>query len=310
VRIVSLLPSATEIIVELGLAESLVGRSNECTYPPEILDRPVVTAARIDGRALESVEIDRQVREAIKDGRSLYAVDAELIERLKPDVIVTQDLCTVCAVSSGELASACPVGAKVVSLDPSTLLGVAASMRTLAEALGVAKRGSDLGSEMRRSIDAVRERTRGLPRPRVFLAEWIDPVFVPGHWLPSMIDAAGGEPLLAERNRPSRPTTWAEVTAADPEVLVIAPCGFDVDQAVRRSAHLDFASIAPNARVVVVDGDAYYSRPGPRLVHGVRQLGHLLHPEAVPDPGLPLVELRSQPGGRRPRVTSATKAPS
>jgi len=294
-RIVSLLPSATEIIFELGLADSLVGRSKECTDPPEGQHLPVVTAARIDPAALESVEIDRQVREAIKDGRSLYAVDAELLDRLKPDVIVTQDLCAVCAVSSGELGSACPVGATVISLDPSTLDEVAASIETLARALGVPERGSELAGQMRRSIDEVRRATAGLPRPRVFVAEWIDPPFVPGHWLPDMIDAAGGEALLAEPHRPSHPTTWDAVTAADPELLVIAPCGFGVDEAVRRSAHLDFERIAPNARVVVVDGDAYYSRPGPRLADGVRQLGHLLHPEAVPNPGLPLVALRSTP---------------
>jgi iron complex transport system substrate-binding protein len=141
VRILSLLPSATEIIARLGLVDSLVGRSNECTYPPEVLDRPVVTAARIDPRQLESVEIDRQVREAIADGRSLYAVDAALIDELRPELIVTQDLCAVCAVSSGELGSACPVGAEVISLDPSTLDEVAASIETLASRLGVSERG-------------------------------------------------------------------------------------------------------------------------------------------------------------------------
>ena len=144
---------------------------------------------------------------------------------------------------------------------------------------------------MRRSIDDVRRATAGLPRPRVFVAEWIDPPFVPGHWLPDMIDAAGGEALLAEPGRPSHPTTWDEVAAADPELLVIAPCGFDTAEAARRSAHLDLERIAPNARVVVVDGDAYYSRPGPRLADGVRQLGHLLHREAVADPGMPVIDL-------------------
>jgi iron complex transport system substrate-binding protein len=297
-RIVSLVPSATEIISRLGLAESLVGRSNECTYPPEVEQLPVVTAARIDPRALESVEIDRQVREAIKDGRSLYAVDAALMDRLAPDVIVTQDLCEVCAVSSGELGSACPVGATVISLDPSTLEDVAASIETLASRLGVPERGREVAKEMRATIDDVRRRTdaairAGARRPRVFVAEWIDPPFVPGHWLPEMIEAAGGEALLAEPGRPSHPTTWDDVAAANAEVVVIAPCGFGVDEAVRRSAHLDRERIAPNARWLVVDGDAYYSRPGPRLADGVRQLGHLLHPEAVPDPGLPVVELRS-----------------
>jgi iron complex transport system substrate-binding protein len=297
VRIVSLLPSATEIIARLGLAESLVGRSNECTYPPEVQSLPVVTAARIDPRALDSIEIDRQVREAIKDGRSLYAVDAALIDELRPDVIVTQDLCAVCAVSSGELGSACPVGAEVISLDPGTLEEVATSIEALASRLGVPERGSEVAGEMRATIDDVRRASQGAldagaRRPRVFVAEWIDPPFVPGHWLPGMIDAAGGEAVLAEPGRPSHPTTWDTVAAADPELLVIAPCGFDASEAARRASHLDLERLAPNARVVVVDGDAYYSRPGPRLADGVRQLGHLLHPDAVPDPGLPTMTLR------------------
>lgn len=296
-RIVSLLPSATEIIARLGLAESLVGRSNECTYPPEVQSLPVVTAARIDPRALDSIEIDRQVRDAIKDGRSLYAVDAALIEELRPDVIVTQDLCAVCAVSSGELGSACPVGAEVISLDPSTLEEVAASIETLASRLGVPERGREVAGEMRATIDDVRRSVHaalgaGARRPRVFVAEWIDPPFVPGHWLPGMIEAAGGEALLAEPGRPSHPTTWDAVAAAEPELLVIAPCGFDAAEAARRAADLDLDRIAPNARVVVVDGDAYYSRPGPRLADGVRQLGYLLHPDAVWDPGLPFVDRR------------------
>src|SRR5262249_37634564 len=152
----------------------------------------------------------------------------------------------------------------------SSLDEVAASIETLAHALGVQERGSELAGEMRRSIGEVRRATIGLPRPRVFVAEWIDPPFVPGHWLPHMIDAARGEALLRQPHRPSHPTTWDAVTAVDPEVVVIAPCGFGVDETIRRSAHLDFERIAPNARVVVVDGDAYYSRPGPRLADGVR----------------------------------------
>jgi iron complex transport system substrate-binding protein len=290
-RIVSLLPSATEIVARLGLVDSLVGRSNECTYPPEVFDRPVVTAARIDPTDLESVEIDRLVRASIADGRSLYAVDAALIDVLRPDVIVTQDLCAVCAVSSGELGSACPVGAEVISLDPTTLEEVATSIETLASRLGVAERGRDVAREMRETIEAVRRSTAGLPRPRVFVAEWIDPPFVPGHWLPGMIEAAGGEVVLGEPGRPSHPTTWDAVAAADPELVVIAPCGFGAEEAARRSAPVDLDRLLPNARIVAVDGDGYYSRPGPRLAEGVRQLGHLLHPEAVPDPGLPLIDL-------------------
>ena len=290
-RIVSLLPSATEIITRLGLGDDLVGRSKECTYPPEVLSRPVVTAARIDPTDLESVEIDRLVRASIADGRSLYAVDAALIDELRPDVIVTQDLCAVCAVSSGELGSACPVGAEVISLDPSTLEDVARSIETLATQLGVPERGIAVATEMRSTILGIRGLTRDLPQPRVFVAEWIDPPFVPGHWLPEMIEAAGGEAILGEPGRPSHPTTWEAVSAADPEMVVIAPCGFDAAEAARRSTAVDLTRFAPDARLVVVDGDGYYSRPGPRLADGVRQLGHLLHPDVVPDPGLPLIDL-------------------
>ena len=258
-----------------------------------------MTAARIDPRELESVEIDRQVRAAIADGRSLYAVDAALIDELRPGRDRHPGPVRGVRGRSGELGSACPVGAEVISLDPSTLDEVAASIETLASRLGVPERGREVAGEMRRAIDDVRRSTEaaldaGARRPRVFVAEWIDPPFVPGHWLPGMIEAAGGEALLAEPGRPSHPTTWDEVAAADPELLVIAACGFDAAEAARRAPDLDLERIAPNARVVVVDGDAYYSRPGPRLADGVRQLGHLLHPEAVPDPGLPLIELNAE----------------
>jgi iron complex transport system substrate-binding protein len=297
-RVVSLLPSATEILASLGLAGALVGRSKECTYPPQVLDRPVVTAARIDPTDLESIEIDRLVRASIADGRSLYAVDAALIDELRPDLIVTQDLCAVCAVSSGELGSACPVGAEIVSLDPSTLQEVARSIEMLATRLGVPERGRAVAAEMRSTIEAVRRATRDLPRPAVFVAEWIDPPFVPGHWLPEMIEAAGGEAVLGEPGRPSHPTTWAAVSATSPELVVIAPCGFDAEEAARRSTPVGFGQLAPGARIVAVDGDGYYSRPGPRLAEGVRQLGHLLHPDVVPDPGLPCIDLA-------PRVVEA-----
>jgi len=290
-RIISLIPSATEIIARLGLVDDLVGRSNECTYPPEVLTKPVVTAARIDPGDLESIEIDRLVRESIADGRSLYAVDAALIEALRPDVIVTQDLCAVCAVSSGELGSACPVGAEVISLDPGTLEEVARSIEMLADRLGVPERGRDVAREMRATIESVRRATTGLNRPKVFVAEWIDPPFVPGHWLPGMIEAAGGEAVLAEAGRPSHPTTWDAVSTAGPELIVIAPCGFGAEEAARRTSPIDLRALAADARIVAVDGDGFYSRPGPRLAEGVRQLGYLLHPEVVPDPGLPAIVL-------------------
>ncbi len=285
-RICSLLPSATEIVADLGLVDALVGVSEECRWPPEVVGKPVVTAARIDPSSLTSADIDRAVRESVRDGQSLYAVDAELIETLAPDVIVTQDLCAVCAVSSGELASACPVGADVISLDPRTLDDVAQTVLTLASAFGAVQRGDELVASMWSAIDAVEQATVGLRRPRMFFAEWIDPPFCAGHWLPEMIEHARGHDVLGVVGQPSYATTWERVLTHEPELVVVGPCGFDADQAAARAADLDLP-----CRTVAVDADSYYSRPAPRLADGVRQLGHLLHPDVVPDPGLPAIEL-------------------
>jgi iron complex transport system substrate-binding protein len=285
-RICSLLPSATEMIAQLGLIDSLVGVSDECRWPPEVVGKPIVTAARIDPAALSSLEIDRAVRDSLRDGASLYTVDAELIDALAPDLIVTQDLCAVCAVSSGELASACPVGAQLLSLDPRTLGEVADTVRILARALDRVDRGAEIVGEMWAAIEAAADAVQGLPRPRVFFAEWIEPPFSAGHWLPEMIELAGGVDVLGAAGMPSRPTTWEAVAAARPELIVIAPCGFDADEAAERAGALELPCPA-----VAVDADSYYSRPAPRLADGVAQLAHLLHPASAPDPGLPAISL-------------------
>jgi iron complex transport system substrate-binding protein len=285
-RICSFLPSATEIVAELGFVDSLVGVSEECRWPPGVVGKPVVTAARIDPLRLSSLEIDEAVRASVHDGRSLYAVDAELIAELAPDLIVTQDLCAVCAVSSGELESACPVGVEVVALDPRTLGEVAESVRTLARRLGAAERGRQIATRMLDEIERGAASVRGLERRRVFFAEWIDPPFCAGHWLPEMIELAGGEDVLGRRGQPSRATTWEEVLALEPELVIVGPCGFGVEEAAARAAGLELPCPA-----VAVDGDAYYSRPAPRLAAGVRQLAHLLHPDDAPDPGLPAIPL-------------------
>jgi iron complex transport system substrate-binding protein len=260
--------------------------SQECRWPPAVIGKPVVTAARLDPAALSSLEIDEAVRESVRDGRSLYSVDADLIAALAPDLIVTQDLCAVCAVSSGELATACPVGAEVLSLDPRTLREVGESVRLLAARLGVAPRGEEIAAGMWRTIEAAETLVQGLPRRRVFFAEWIDPPFCAGHWLPEVIELAGGTNVLGKAGRPSYSTTWDEVIARRPELVVIGPCGFDAEEAARRAVGLDLP-----CSVVAVDGDSYYSRPAPRLADGVRQLAHLFHPEVVPDPGLPAIRL-------------------
>jgi iron complex transport system substrate-binding protein len=192
----------------------------------------------------------------------------------------------VCAVSSGELATACPVGAEVLSLDPRTLRGVSESVAILAARLGATRRGEEIVASMWRIIETAAAGVQGLPRRRVFFAEWIDPPFCAGHWLPEMIDLAGGTDILGRAGEPSYPTTWDEVLAAEPELVVIAPCGFGAEEAAERAAGLTLPCPA-----VAVDGDSYYSRPAPRVADGVRQLAHLFHPDAAPDPGLPAIVL-------------------
>jgi iron complex transport system substrate-binding protein len=285
-RVCSFLPSATEIVCELGFIDSLVGVSDECRWPPAVVGKPVVTAARIDPSSLSSVEIDEAVRSSLRDGRSLYTVDAELIDALHPDLIVTQDLCAVCAVSSGDLASACPVGAEVISLDPRTFADVAVSVRLLAAKLGAHERGQELAARMLDTAEQVASAVGGLQRPRVFFAEWLDPPFHAGHWLPEMIALAGGLDVLGVAGEPSRTTSWDVVFRLEPELVVVGPCGFGVEEAAARSAGIEW-----QCRAVAVDGDAYYSRPAPRLADGLRQLAYLFHPDAVPDPGLPAIEL-------------------
>ena len=291
VRICSFLPSATEIVAELGLLDSLVGVSEECRWPGEVVGLPVVTAARIDPSELSSLEIDEAVRASLREGRSLYAVDAELVAELAPDVILTQDLCAVCAVSSGELASACPVGADVVSLDPQTFGEVADSIRLLGARLGAAGRGDEIANRMSAAADQTAAAVRGLPRRRVFFAEWLEPPFCAGHWLPEMVGMAGGIDVLGQLGQPSLSTSWERVFALEPELVVVGPCGFGVEEAAARAAETDWPGAA-----VAVDGDGYYSRPGPRLAEGVR-LAHLFHPDAVPDPGLPAIRLTRSVSG-------------
>ena len=288
-RVVSLLPSATEIVGALGLAELLVGRSEECDRPPEVAALPVVSAARLDLAALDSHALDDAVRAAVGAGQSLYAVDGELVRSLAPDLVLTQDLCAVCAVSAGEL---CDLGVPTLAIDPRTLDEVAESCVTVADALGERTRGEELAARMRRELADVSDAVAGHARPRVFVAEWVEPPYAPGHWIPELVEVAGGECVLGRRGEPSFRVTWDEVRALAPELVVLAPCGYDADRAAREPVpDLD-------AQFVAVDANAYYARPAPALAAGARQLAHLFHPDAVPDPGLPQRWIRSQPRSR------------
>jgi iron complex transport system substrate-binding protein len=285
-RICSLLPSATEIVAALGLADSLVGVSEECDWPPEVRALPVVSTSRVDTRQLTGLKIERAVRSAIGDGRPLYAVDAELLDALRPDLILTQDLCAVCAVSTSVVDELCSTDAEVLALDAHTLEGIGECIARLARVLGVLERGGVAAAEMRAKINAVDVRVRNAPKRPVCVAEWLDPPYAAGHWIPEMVAHAGGREVLGVAGAPSYPTTWDAIRNCHPELIVAAPCGYDHARAAREAALPELG-----CRAVAVDANAYYARPAPRLADGVAQLAYLLHPELVEDPGLPYIEL-------------------
>ncbi len=286
-RICSLLPSATEIVAHLGLADCLVGVSEECDWPPDVRRLPVVTASRVNTTQLSSLDIEQAVREAVGDGRPLYAIEAELLEALDPDVILTQNLCAVCAVSAETVTQLCATDAEVVALDPNTLAELEERIIQVAELLGVAARGRAVVAAMNARIAAVRARVRAAPERRVFVAEWLEPPYAAGHWIPEMVALAGGHDVLGRAGAPSYATSWEAVRERRPELVIVAPCGFDHERAAREAA------LPPlGCRAVAVDSNAYYARPAPRIADGVAQLAFLIHPELVDDPGLPYVELR------------------
>ncbi|MET9258361.1 cobalamin-binding protein [Amycolatopsis sp. NPDC004079] len=284
-RIVSLLPAATDLVAVLGKAGDLVGRTHECDWPAEVASVPVVTAADLDSDALTSREISTAVG-ASHQGSSLYSVDLEQLAALAPDLVLTQDLCEVCAVSYTRVAAAVRMldaGPRVLSLEPRTLDEVLDCLTTLGDALDVPDVAAARAAELRSRLAAVRARVAGLPRPRVVALEWLDPLWPAGHWVPEQITAAGGTPLLAEPGEHTKPMTWDAVVAARPDVLLVLPCGFSPD---RTEAELDVLTSRPgwadlpavrNDRVWLLDGPAYFNRPGPRVVRGAEILATVLH---------------------------------
>lgn len=285
-RICSLLPSATEMVAALGFADSLVAVSAECDWPPEVRGRPVVSASRVELSRLSSLQIDAAVREAASDGRPLYTVDRDVLEQLVPDVILTQKLCDVCAVSADAVDELHLTGAQVVPLDAYTVDEIKQRVLDLAELLGVPERGRAVVERMEATIGAVQAAVAGAPVRPVFLAEWVDPPFVAGHWIPDMVALAGGRDVLAKVGGPSYPTTWDAVREQRPELVIVAACGFDAQRGA-----LEAAQLRLGCRTVAVDSNAFYARPGPRVADGIAQLAHLIHPELAADPGLPFVEL-------------------
>lgn len=290
-RIVSLLPSATEIVCALGLRDRLVGVTHECDYPPSVARLPRVTRTLIPHDAASS-EIDVLVRERLRTRRALYTLDMETLERLRPDLIVTQALCDVCAVAEEEVReAACRLlGApRVLNLEPLSLQDVFQSIRQVGVASGVDKRAATVVAELRGRVERVVERSRRLPlRPRVTLLEWIDPPFTCGHWNPELVEMAGGIEGIGRAGAPSRTMRWDELRAWAPEALCIACCGFTVERTLRdlpilaRQPGWSDLPCVRNGRVYIADGSAYFSRPGPRLVDSLEMLAHALHPDVHP----------------------------
>jgi iron complex transport system substrate-binding protein len=288
-RICSLLPSATEIVYVLGLEDRLVAVTHECDYPPEAQAKPQITSSVIDSTGLSAREIDQAVRRSLAEKSTIYYLDGALLDKLQPDLVLTQELCDVCAVGRQEVHSAVSVLAKaptVVSLEPRTLSEVLDSILLVGRLTGTLRRAIEVTDGLLARLERVRQAVAGQPSVPVLTMEWTDPVFVGGHWVPEMVEIAGGHDVLGRSGEPSREVSWDEVLSAAPEVVVAMPCGFGLERAREEMARAD----PPEAwhqipavrqdRVYVVDGSSYFNRPGPRLIEGVEILASILHPEA------------------------------
>ncbi|WP_238010984.1 ABC transporter substrate-binding protein [Dactylosporangium sp. AC04546] len=285
-RLVSLLPSATEIVYALGLGDELVGVTFECDEPPAARhDKTVVVGGR-DTRGMTPREIDEYVKSSLAAGGDLYTLHADALAGLAPDLILTQDLCRVCALPSGHVEDALGYlgcRADVLSLDPYTLDEVLGTIEQVGAAAGVPDRAAALVAALRDRLDAVAAAVAGRPRPRVAVVEWVEPPFTAGHWVPDLVTAAGGEPVAARPGARSVQTTWDEFTAAAPDVVLVAPCGFHLDGAAEQARAV--RERFPAAQVWAIDADGIVVRPGPRLVDGVETIAAILHPGAVAPSG-------------------------
>ena len=294
-RIVSTLASGTEIACALGLADGLVGISHECDYPAAALDRPRISRPRFDPDGLSSAQVDRAVRNAMAEHGSVYEIDAAELKRLDPELILSQAVCDVCAVPTfgvRRVAADLGIDARVLSLDAHTVAEIIDSITSVGEATGAVEAAARLTAELEARLAAVREAVAGASRPRVLAVEWLDPPFAPGHWVPEMVEMAGGINLLGEAGKRSREVSWEDLRGLDPDVLVVMPCGYGLD-AAKADADLyaaELRSVASRAIVSdaawVVDASAYFNRSGPRVVRGVEILAGILHPRqwTAPDP--------------------------
>jgi iron complex transport system substrate-binding protein len=290
VRICSLLPSATEILFALGLGDSVVSVTHECDFPPEAAKKPPLIRPRVDPQALPAV-IDRQVTELVSRGESIYSVDAELLASLAPDLIITQDLCHVCAASPDDLAAALARFSKrpkILSLTPHSLSDVWDGIRKIGEATGRRRDAQGLAITLQQKVATIEMRVANAPRPRVLCLEWMDPFYIAGHWVPEMVVKAGGEDVLGRAGEPSFRAAAEQIAETAAEIIVVMPCGHSARRAAAEFSLRELPSswdkvpAMRDQRVFAVDANSYFSRPGSRLSDGVELLAHLFHPQIVP----------------------------
>lgn len=290
--VVSLIASATEIVNGLGMTDHLVGISHECDYPESILDRPVLCSSKVDP-TLPSHVIDTDVRALVHNGLSVYSVDVEGLQRIRPDVILTQDHCEVCAVSLSDVEDAlCAIDLKdtrVCSLHPRDLADVRADFGRVAEALGVPERGESLLNNFDRQLEQLRARTRDLPRPRVALVEWLAPPMIAGGWMTELAELAGLQPVIVEDSSHFEQVDWTRIADEDPEWVLVLPCGFNVKRSRTEMEAPDVAAglrsvrAVQEGRCVILDGHSYLNRPSPRLMESAEMLAAAVHGDALPD---------------------------
>jgi iron complex transport system substrate-binding protein len=293
IRIVSLLPAATEIVAALGLMDRVVGVSHECDFPPEANQRPRVTHCPVHNSGMTSREVDEWVRRALRENGTIYTIDEPLLRKLRPDLILTQKLCDVCAVGYGtvaRLAETLPGPPTVVNLEPSSVSDIFDDIGRVAEVCDAPQRAERLIAELSERVEIVRRRAaRTTGRPRCFLMEWVDPPFCSGHWGPELVEIAGGHDPLGRKHQPSVQIEWREVLDARPEIIVLALCGYDVDRAwrdhelLRSFPKFDSLPAAQSGNVYLVDASAYFVRPGPRIADSAEILAGILHPTEFPE---------------------------
>ncbi len=292
-RIVSLLPAATEIAAAIGLMDQIVGVSHECDFPKEANQRPRVTHCPVHNGGLTSREVDEWVRGALREEGTIYVIDEPLLRELRPDVILTQKLCDVCAVGYGtvaRLAQTLPGPPQVVNLEPSSLSDIFDDIRRVAEVCDVPDTADKIITQLLNRVEVVRRRANAIVhRPRCFLMEWIDPPFCSGHWGPELVEIAGGYDPLGRKHQPSAQIEWQEVVHAQPEIIVLALCGYDIDrtrrdyEVLRRFPEFDSLPAARRDQIYLVNASAYFARPGPRIVDSLEILAGILHQEEFPD---------------------------